>query len=568
MSILADGTITSYGGYTFPGGTSTRISISPVYDGAERTVIYVACTLRVTWRVISANPSAHEAAMLSIERALTHAGGNLVYQSHGVGPVASSINLKDVKWGPKPGRLEKIPLGPIGAELSWSVEVHYPMCASARGARFPMAYNYNVDYTIDGVTGYTTRRISGYLEMPLARVGNSRQLAYTADEFWESIIPDEIPGFDRPVKSRTISDDKRTLRFNFVDEEQKGPKPKDIPQAEGSFSIQSNQISQTLWYARLSATYTLSKYTPRQAAIDAFATLLNAKIQSVPRKNGISSALITSFSADEGLYSQADRVSFNATFRFTSSLLECIKDCGMFEPIPGSDNWFAWRGSPNNQAAMSPRGSAGLRLSPKDDAIVDLCGGVPSGPTSGTVIGGRSVPQKGIATLTKISPETSWLEYQADIQVREEASVAVLKSIPPKELGNTTIKGGAGNPLTPSPGQLRDSGGKPPPFPFYEAPKKDAEPLDEIQTRAASTYYLNFSGVALRAGFAIPQPSVKFLDGLDGKLIKSGFMAGQVAEYSAPVYRAVWEFEWQLTGDPAGKVVIKQPENPAFERKV
>lgn len=560
MSILTGSDNFTYNGFTFPGGTATELTVSPVMDAAERTVKYSVVTISATWYMSHTSASAHESAMTDMIYRLQHQGADYVYNGHGMGPVLSTMNLKDVIWGPRVGDVKIRTLGPVAAFCQWQLKVAYPMCADARGSGFAMDYSYDVRFSYDEA-GYTTRVITCELEMPITRVGGSRRPIYTADEFYEKIVPAEIPGFTR-TKERSISADKRKMRCTFTDEEQKDTPPMNIAAAEGSFRIQSFPRNSKRYTSSLNCSYTLAKSTPRQVAVDAFVQLLLSRTKVAPKD----SIIFVSFSADEGLYRNADKVSFSAQWIISSTLETCIKDSGMFTPIPNT-SWYSWRNSTWNLRSLGPRGSAGLAVNAADDAIIDLCAGpIPTANAPATTFTPRQKGKGGIQILTNVRPENSWLEYICYLQINVISNTVMLKSITPGALDPKPAFGvGLGGVLGGITGANSAQSQILPPNKGGVLITNEAQNKpDEVQQRATPTYRVRLWGLAHRARFEISPPYLVSVGGVPVKPVKEEFLTGKLAKYSDIVNCATWVFDYILEERPT-KAQVVTPGNPAFQ---
>lgn len=559
MSILGDSSVLAYNGFTFPGGTSTKVRITPVVDDAGRTVLYNSITINAKCFVMNQTGSSQESTMQEIERRLTTQGQGLIYTGHGVGELQINTSVvKDVRWGPIPKLLNLSPLGSIGCQLEWEITTCIPLCGQAVYAKKIMAFNYSASISIDG-DGYTTRTITGHYEIPMTRLAGGKVVTDSADNYWEQVVPAAIPGFTRQQRERTVSADKRRVDFSIVDVQQHGGLPPDCTSAEGSYRIASETNNHARYLVQLNASYHVAPGRPRQAAMDAFFALLNSRQDVAPE---IKKTLIfVSFSGEEGLYQNSGKISFSAAWTYVSNLKECLKDGNMWREIPLT-NWQQWASSPGIQKALGPRGVAGLRIRPTDDAIIDLCGGVtatPIGASSqppGQLLAPRPIGQ----AFRRLDPDTSWLTYHCDLVVESTPGTVLLKSIPPTSVtlssrspGTTASSSSSAEEVIVSAASL-----------VGRVIGETAAEIDHVSQRSTPTYRVKLIGHAVRALYAIEPPELLTLGGAKATPTKRQFATRQVAFWdSLPINRAEWIIEYVLDSPP-NKAQVIQPGNPAM----
>lgn len=590
MAILTSNDVFIYNGYAFPGGTATELVVRPVSSEDGRTIKYSIITISATWYVQSATSSEQESKVTDIIKSLQKQGGSYRYQLHGVGEITGYGEDRDVAWGPRPGDVKIRPLGPLAAMLRWELQIAYPQCDRGAGLLFT-EYYYSISFSIDAA-GYTSRRISGGIEIPQTRMdGNIRRVRKSVDEFYDQIVPAELPGFTRVSKERNVSNNRSKLTFNFVDEEQKDTPPANIVAAEGSFRIQSFPRVLSRYSATLSCSYTLAKRTPRQFAIDAFVKLMLDRTGAAKRIPG-SAVVLIAFSAEEGLYDNAHRVSFSAQWTFASSLLNCVRDCGMFRPTGGS--WDQWRNSPFNQSAMGVRGNAGLIVSAKDDAIIDLCANSFQEEGKPIVLTARrNSLADAVQALNGVSPNNSWISYDCAVQIATNENTTLLKPIPKEPLsglrnavnrvlsgfpggggagGPSSPGGGAGGTGTGTGGGTGGGSGQQQPGPLPPDNTRGtlitgggAQPTkDQVQQRATTTYTVTLVGSAVRAGFEISPPQLVSIGGAEVKQLSQDFQQQRVAQYSDQVYKARWKIVYRTVSPPTKQQIVT-PGNPSYQ---
>lgn len=158
--------------------------------------------------------------------------------------------LWDVRWGPKPIQCQIRPVGDgIVWQIDWTCEFCLPECVNIDGdghaghttdgsgptddnpsfIDFPYVMGsveslvYNFSYSIDQ-SGFTTRTVEGALTIALHRAsvtgaGASTAVTKTADEYRSNFRLSIPPHFRRLQEVFTLSNDRRTLSFNVVDQE-------------------------------------------------------------------------------------------------------------------------------------------------------------------------------------------------------------------------------------------------------------------------------------------------------------------------------------------------------------
>src|SRR5581483_718208 len=198
MSLLPVKGNVVYNGVTFPVETQTLgIDGKAHYDPAGRTVTYMewTVTLKSVWA--AAPGDTIDATMTTLRRTLMTPGGQFIYNAKGFGSLVVNAPLRvpqqdpaDVAWGPKPQEFKWRPLGAnLAAEVTWSVTVCVPECTTAAYLGKIAAGTYSVTFAVDP-QGYTTRTVSGTLEIPMTRrTVEDRSLPDTADSYFELVEP-------------------------------------------------------------------------------------------------------------------------------------------------------------------------------------------------------------------------------------------------------------------------------------------------------------------------------------------------------------------------------------------
>ena len=209
----------SYNGVDFDGSSKVTVQVDPVKDESGRTVLYHRHTLNVSATI--ADNDSTDGDMRLIRQRLGEQGAELIFINRGFGDdlIVNSPGgtVRDVKWGPIPEVISWKPIGSLRAcEIEWRVTTCVPVCSSTSGMYSGIiTINYDMAWSISE-KGYTTRTITGYLEIAMTRSG--RSAPDTADRYRDKITP-TVPTRFKRSQSWTLSKDKSRLDFSIVDKE-------------------------------------------------------------------------------------------------------------------------------------------------------------------------------------------------------------------------------------------------------------------------------------------------------------------------------------------------------------
>lgn len=554
----------SYNGYSFNGSTQVNLQVEPVRDDAGRTTAYVRHALQVTWLVylpweIPSGMSEETFAtqdtgteLQDIRTALMVQGAALVFTGQGFGSVAVNNGVgtaSDVKWGPVPKSLSWRPAGSkYCAELTWTVEFALKSCFLQSGNQSNplLAFNYSSAYSIDRL-GRTTRRITGYLEIPLTRSG--RKVPDTADSYRSLICPPIPAEFQRITQDFTVSADKSRLDFNIVDEEtpSDNPYPLGVAKIDATHSVSWGRFQGAARLQnRLAAKIELAYNQPTKIAYDYFVRLVKdrtdkAKMAAQAANENVS-LVFESLTIEEGLFDRT--ASFSCTWRFLNDIgglvLSSIRErTGLFSAITTCPTWEKWAESvaPDNGV----RGYQGLSESAASDAIVDLCGSSSAMPwQAGTSKAADAAAQTFSDGIVNDMPNsvTSWLEYRHAVEILE-SQPNVRQSIlqaPQAVEGDADI-----NRATPSVGTgiatLAFAG---------------AAGYPDVITRGGQPRYQAIvRGHATRAGHQIPRPNYGTIGGATATRSDIRFQQWVAGKWlGLPIYKAIWEITYDLDRSP------------------
>lgn len=545
MSLPTLGSV-GYNGYFFSRFCRTRLTENPQSDRAGRTTKSVKYTLDVE-DIVYPTVSIAEGIgddMEELRRLLSEPCAELVYTGRGNDLQVNDPDLaiRDVAYGPKPEVLDMQPLGSDQAcKIHFRVTTEIPECSGSAKYGKPMDASYEVDFRVD--RGYTTRTITGYLEVAATRMNGARKPTIVADKFWETVwasLP-MLPGFKR-THSHKLNADKRVMTYTITDQEQT---PNYFMEGMDNWSgdqdtANEKQLSFFSFVNTLSASFTLQKGTPKITAWRRFGELVASR---VPK-----GAIPWTLRVHDSLASQDTSFSFT-WLKTASNMLKFLADCNMFDNIPKA-SWDAWRKGSTGGGGKSadPRGYAGLVYQPQWDAIIDLCvpNVFPPLPPQGN-IGEHPFGKIKVLGLNeiapfmgeKLSPESSWVAYQSRI---EFAGMAGLARHKPLAAATSSIY---------STVETHEEGTIPR-SPFRQA----GIPADDIQQVGSPSAYLTLSGGAVRAGYPVTPPRLLSVGGVTPLLDRPWFECGELFNNGIPVFYGSWRMVYLLPSMPTGPIPI------------
>lgn len=610
--------IVYYNGVLFPSGTTetTGVSIRPQQDSSGRTTVYNVYSLSFR-TVLAGGPT--DSSVLAARRALTTQGGAFQYDGRGIGGLTINVgNQRDVVWGPKPKELGFRPMGGpgIACELTFSIEVAIPDCSQAKHRFAAMEFCFSPTYDVQD--GYTTRRITGHLAIPMTRsAAANRTLPDSVDYYREQIAPPLVPGFRRKYGPWRINEAKTRLDFEIIDEEMGGNIPPDgCVRASMSHTVSSTQVGLLKWSGNFQADYELARDAdPYNVFADTMAIIKNRVEYTIAAvnqnrfsrqlvKDSASKAIIpVSMSLGEpDIFAQRRRMTFSLGYTFVCDVRDILLGSGLYRPVPNTD-WRSWSASIAD-SAFSPRGVAGLVFNMGDDRIIDLCdpGGGQYVPPQAepTWRNMGSIPMPGRqyasqytdmirATFPRPKAEESWVYYENEFFLEADSGTVPLRLLPTQELkgaadqfaGKVREASLAGKVISRINGEKQDIVGEiwdalntvlptsPNTAPATTAPPASSPAANKdttIQRRVKPGVVIFMTGRAARAGFPVPCPR---LEKINGVIVTpgcrqdrgEGFGTGiKFAANEAPIYTARWNLRYYLPDVPTG--ILPTPPNP------
>lgn len=541
MTILADVGVVAYNGYQFDGASQVRIKCEPVYDDANRTVIYHRYVVTVT--SIVADSGGTGLSMLDIRARLTKAGQALTVYNKGfynlfVNQSSPDGFINDVAFGPKPKLISWEPIGSLYAcEIVWECEACIAYCGAPKYHQGLLAFNYELAYALD-YRGLTTRRISGYYEIAMTRNGNL--IPDTADNYRHLVTPVIPTRFQRTTHTFRLSLDKRRCDFTITDQEL----PSNNPWPLGVVKVDAkHRVNWTRPKHKLRNTITVDiEMAPDQPMLNAYAIFaaIVKKRLDIARSIYGTCVLLENVSAEEGLFDR--NCSFSVQYTILASLKKLLSDTGLWTPL-GISSWGEWAYSISG--ITDNRGYANLRHLAANDTIIDPCGAVLSIPFDASATEETQKPQKVKGLLKNETPpaDKSWQEFNSHVYVmRNRATIrhAILQT-PEGEDGDYTPQATDGLKY-PALGGLADI----------------------IQRSGKSRYTAVLCGSARRAGHPIPRPSLSMIGTATATETGGDFITKiEKNLFGVPIYVAKWQINYALSSEPG----VVQPM-PNFAQEV
>jgi hypothetical protein len=577
--------------------------VAPVEDQAGRTTAYNRVSLAFEWYIAFDQRGAVGRSQNYLEfllRSLNKPGGYFKWDRRGVGLMEvnrpGTGGVRDVAWGPKTRAIGLELLGAgasdsAGDRASWKVdfevELAIPLCANATYQFAPMEYGYEVGYHIEN--GLTTRTVNGYIRIPTTRATvDSRAIPDVADRWREQVVPARLVGYKRLPMDFRSGYDKSRMEFQVIDQQLPGPPPPPgILEWDASESLRTSTMALKQWTGSIDARYTVAPGCDPVQSQRHFLSLAADRLTVLRRSAGVLDGKVFITGLQIGNPSLSGLGQFSAVLHFrvnAATLTDFLAGHGLWKPLPNTGGWAAWDRSMG--AVYSPRGLSGLYLSPREDAIVDLCGPTPrTGPPTAS-----PPPPEATNTLrgpifTPPTPLESWLRYEAWLTLETDSGTNVLRTMPsglpttrtaappPAALTEDELRqlfgqrGNKGSLFTLT-GGILDNQMSPPPPPSSPPPPTGGsgrlinEPQVTTTPRAAAiiTLYLNVR--ALRVAFPVPCPTLYDWNGNplvpDMRLGETAWVQKMVGTLGdgQPLFGAWGRIRYTLPSDVAAQITL------------
>lgn len=565
MAVLpAQGEI-SYNNFTFgPESETIGVSIKPILDVARRTVItnqyefVIKSTIALTKAQTDAGATDLDVTLDSIRSKLTQSGCKFVYSGKGFGDIQINTDQIDMNWGPIPEELSWKPVGGnYAGEIIWKVSFQTLDCNGAEFTFGIMAFNYTVEFT-QGHDRMTNRNVSGYLQIPMTRPSpGSKLLTDSADNYYDKIVP-EIPlGFRRENERRQINEAKTKLTFSFRDVMLKMPILYGLIDMDLRHEQHNQPVNQfRTKEGRFSFNCEVAFDYPMGIAALHFNFLMIDYFGFFAQSGH--SWIFWTYTAEEN--KQKRTASFSVTYRLIrpNEFETIMGPIGFWRPVPqyvkfdGSQfaNNRSWAASMSR--AMAPRGYSGEIVSPDQDAIIDMCFGIPpqlveSGPGSVDATG-PDFPE--FLSPPCPEPQNSWLDWDCAIVVSTDDGIVEHRPLPSKAAPDPNQS------LTDLIDPFKQKAGFQPVPPQNVPP--DGQPPVVLQRTTQPVVYVWLIGSARRVCYDVPPPTLISVGGAvavpanrSEKEFYSTWLAGNVG---VPVLQAVWRLRYILIQTPPGAV--------------
>lgn len=615
----------SYNGVTWAALYKSKIAVKPVKDSAGRALVAREYTLEAEGYVSAPAGSTTDANMAALRRQLEAPAGALVYKNKGYGDLivnAKGGPLRDMAYGPWPDVLEWQPIGnDQGAFVRWRCTTQVP-CEDNPTAKGIVEYCWSESWDIDP-DGYTKRSIEGHLTVQATRVTpDSRAIPDSADAYRDKVVPTLPPGFRRATQHYKLSEDKRTLEFQFADEEMPQPLPDGVSTAEvhhkvtwrrphkgslaasssisGTITLPAHAPKSDVWNVILlilrSRWPLLGPPTPAAKAAapgggggggflgflaGAAASVLPLAFTGPPKPAAPAAGvmggpkkltwLLDSIEIDDDMFGRA--TSFHATAVVLGGGAfgprAVMGASGLWTPIPGT-SWQKWRASIFAVAGagkpMAPRGMAGMSFQNRDDAIVDLCGRAAVLPSDKSGVIGKGLLNPKFSNRQPngqtIDPDSSYLNYRLRIRLREHDRIAVHKPLvqrtPPRPVKPLTGF------FTQTLGQLPSDESGPDTTDQGQGAGVTSSTADLIQRVGAPDYRVVLEGQAVRVAYPIATPRLQSVGGVPLTQLEQDVDQEQIGSIGGlPIYAGRWRVEYIMPDAPKG--VLPMPVNPAVQ---
>jgi hypothetical protein len=453
----------------------------------------------------------------------------------------SGLGLRDVKWGPIPQVLKWEPIAHIRAhDVEWEVVTCVPVCDNQTSRTSGiLALNYGVSWDIDE-RGYTTRTISGYVEIAMTRLGRSLPDIADANTYLDAYNTAPLLGFHR-TQSRQISLDKSRLDFTVVDRQIDSPNA--YPPGVVNISCRHRtgwRLGSGLPRNRITCEIEMAADWPQEHALLIFNAIYNQRLAVALAATGTATStkggsteikgnvIIDEFDIEEDVFSH--RSSFSLGYRVPDTLKEFVFKSGIWVDLP--TNWAAWDAT--MAKAHRQRGYAELGLIPADDSIVDLCQvGVAPYQQRQTFPQKQSKSPLQALKNKQPDPKQSWLFYGVGTSVVRERPVVRQRILQTPDNDQT--------PYSPN-----DANG-------LQYPQKTGTD-DIIQQGGQGSYYVILRGKATRAGWEIPRPRYDTFGTANSPAteIDGEFHTAIVDNaFGLPIYQAIWVLVYAIPYSPS-----------------
>ncbi len=534
--------LVTYNGYRFNEYSEITVNGTIQPDDSQRTTLFTRWLVRVETTIYADENDTEGQAGEHFERIrdrLSKQGQYMRIHHQGFG-VDFEVNSptpnspKDLAFGPKPRVISWEPIGEVNAvEVVWECEVCISPCNRWSGL---MSLNFGVYYRIDKA-GYTTRTISGHLEIALNRT-TTRRLSDNIDDYRDRVILENLPNFERET-SWSVSLDKRRADFSITDSQVRSPNeyPAGVISIRASHSANwSRRLSVSQIPQTIRASIELAQGQPRSRAIEIFKAIADSRVAYATEAGNwfVEELLIEEeIFGNTFNFSISYRLYLKEPFVGLSALKSFFAATGLGQPT-NLGTWEQWKASV--AGLQSHRGGAQLRMDHRHEQIIDMCSDVivESKSTSGRI---PYTPPRAVPNLynKKPPPKESYLEYESWIETDESIPTTIQISVGKDDLKLSENEFDPSNPLA------------------TLGNKDTSAQVARIVESQAGRIEVVFKGYAERVGYPIPRPDkIKLGDNITlTRIGKARFIQqfkGNVL--GQPVYAAAWNQRYVVSQRP------------------
>lgn len=532
----------TYNGYTFGPYTHVTVNMEMVEDEAQQTVVYNRYRIKAQTTIVAdTTDSIVGDHFRRMRQRLSKAGQALTLNHAGFGPPiyvnsGQTGEPYDVNFGPKPRVIAWDPVGETNCvEVTWECEVCLPICDGQSGVRYTglSTINSSSTYRIDKY-GYTTRTVSGYLEIAMTRRGNT--IPDSADKYRSVVFVETIAGYERE-SSWNLSADKRRLDFTITDTQINSPNA----YAPGVIKISANhRVGFSKRQAgslrnSITANIELADNVPRGRAWDIFRSIVQQRIGIAMDDNSGKGVMIETLDIAEELYSTS--IALALTYRIIPSELgpagaveKFFTSSGLFTSIA---DWAQWEQHRQSLLPIQSKGGiAGLGWGTLRD-IKDLCTDTPALPIVAPYYVSQPPPSNYYRLCNeKPLPNRSY--------VRFEAAITSIEDNPSTE--QISIGGDDMKPIDFDPSDVTPKNGD----------TDQAKNIERFIEDAPAGLKFNWTGYCERLGYDIPKPGrLKFGDVTLIRHGKQHFRKKFLGTFFCqPLYAAAWNMTFVVDRRP------------------
>ena len=529
----------SYNGYNFNSYSNISISAVAQDDDAGRTTLYHRWRLRVETTIYAGEGETGGQAGIHFRRIrdrLSKKGQALTIYHQGFDDGLFEVNVndtgaRDVTFGPHPRVITWEPEGHENAvKVVWECEFCISACNRWKGI---MSVNYGISTRIDHA-GYTTRTVSGYLEIAMTRKAD-KSLPDTADAYRDDIVLGRLPNFHRE-HTWNLSADKRRADFTIVDTQIRSPNayPPGVISISGNHTAMYSRHSTSKLPQAIRVSIELAQGKPKSIAWEIFKAIVEKRTSNLN-----TTIMFENLAVDEDLF--GNTIQFSIGYRtivdHNMSIVEVIRTLFARSKIGESLNlgtWENWKSS--IESLQSHRGQANLKHKPEDDQIIDLCSteyGQNEPDTARVPYTPGPNPVRSIVN-PKPSPRKSYLVFDTWMETDEEVPTTIQISVAPDDLDS------AGNKFDPkNPEATLGS-------------KVSGAAVSRFVETQSGKIEVVWKGYAERIGYPIPRPDKLVIGGVTLRRVGKARFAQKFLgnAMGQPVYAAAWNQRYIVSERP------------------